>query len=128
MGCLIEFSLSQFAAALGVIAVVATAAGFTWYSFRSQRAKVKADAIKDWRDVAEAQNKKIGILEEGLKQCREEHETGQQRVNELTQTILRFLARERSYRRTINRLEVRAGLPITDWDDITDAPESFDIG
>jgi hypothetical protein len=128
MVCLIELSLSQFAVALTVIALLATAAGFAWYNFRAQKLRVGADAIKDWRDVADAQNKKIVILEEGLQQCREEHEKGKQQVNVLTQTILRFLARERSYRLTINRLEVRAGLATTDWDDITDAPESFDFG
>ncbi len=128
MVCLIEFSLSQLAVALGVIALLAGMLGYAWYSFRAQKSKVKSDAIKDWRDVVDAQNHKILILEEGLTQCQKEHEKGKEKVKELTQIVLRFLARERSYRETINRLEVRAGLPTTDWDDITDAPESFDFG
>src|SRR4051812_48261751 len=100
---LIEFSLTQLAVALGLVLIFAGVVGYAWQSFRTQGTKVRADVIKDWREVVDAQNHKILILEEGLTQCQKEHEEGKKKVNELTRKILRFLAREDSYRRTINR-------------------------
>lgn len=119
--------LQEFAVALTVIALLAAGAGFAWYNFRAQKTKVKADAIKDWRDVVDAQNKKIELLEEGLTSCQKQHENDARKINNITAFNLRLQGREVHYQRTINELQGNLGIPMTDWNLLTDAAEDSDF-
>jgi hypothetical protein len=129
---LMEFGLSQILTVLGIGTLLASAAGFFYYKFQLQKNEVRddatkkrADAAKEWRDVADAHAEKIAILDKSVAAWKKLHETCEENINDLTQFNLRLQARERSYQRTINRLEIRLKIEPTDWNDVTDAP-SFD--
>lgn len=129
MVLLIEIGLKEVVAALVILTAVAAAAGFFYYNFRLQKNKVrddnargKADAAKEWREVADAHAVKIKDLEDQVSTCKLAHQNCEKTINEITQFNLRLQSRERGYQRTINRLEVKAGLVPTDFNDIRDAP------
>src|SRR6185369_14961189 len=126
---LMDFGFSEIAAAFGILVLVAGAAGVAYNAFRTQRNKVrddatkqKADAAKEWREVADAHAEKLALLDLQFKTCKKEHEACEFRINDLTEFNLRLQARERGYQRVINKLEIRLKLEPTDWNDITDAP------
>src|SRR5688572_406640 len=121
----VNLGLTEFAVALGVVTGLAALAGAAYYTFRSQRAKVKGDAAKEksdvvqeWRDVVDVYDVKIKFLEQGLAECRGEHATCERKVNRIIAFNLRHQARERHYQRLINELQVQAGLPVTDFNDV----------
>ncbi len=129
---LMDLGLSEIAAGFGILVLVSGAVGVAYNAFRTQRNKLrddatkqKADAAKEWREVADAHAEKIALLDLQVKTCKKEHENCELRINDLTEFNLRLQARERGYQRVINKLEIRSKLEPTDWNDITDAP-SFD--
>lgn len=128
MPALVEFGLTEFAVALGVLLSLAALFGVAWYTFRAQKKTVAASALKDWRDVADAQGEKIRLLEEGLKQCRSEHERCERRINRISAFNLRLQARESRYQKQINRLEGALELDVTDFSEVGDAPQDSDFG
>jgi hypothetical protein len=132
IGFLVEIGLDRVATVLAIGTLLACAAGYFYYRFRLQEGevrddatKVKADAAKEWRDVADAHAEKIKGLDLQVASWKKLHETCEANINELTQFNLRLQSRERSYQRTINRLEIRLRIDPTDWNEVTDAP-SFD--
>jgi len=125
----IGFGFSEILAGLGIVVLLAGVAGTAYYSFRSKRNKVrddatkeKADAAKEWQDVANATKEKLALLDLQLKAAAAAHAACEEQINSLTQFNLRLQSRERGYQRGINKLELRLGLEATDWNDITDAP------
>ncbi|PYS67134.1 MAG: hypothetical protein DMF69_23995, partial [Acidobacteria bacterium] len=102
--------------------------GTAWYTLRNQKRTVKSDAIQDLNDVVEAQSLKIQLLNDGLTSCRTEHEKCERKINGITAFNLRLQAREGVYQRTINRLEAKSGLEMTDFSNLIHAPEVTDFG
>lgn len=107
---------------LGLAASVAIIAGGVWYYFSDSRSKKKLSAAKEWRELAEAHAARVAELVAAVETWKQAHQQCEQKINEITTFNLRLQARERQYQRTINRLELRSGLEVTDWNDITDVP------
>ena len=128
MLCLIQFGLQELLTLLVVIGIVVAALGTAWHTLRNQRRTVKSDAIQDLNDVVEAQSLKIQLLNDGLTSCRTEHEKCERKINGITAFNLRLQAREGVYQRTINRLEAKSGLEMTDFSNLIHAPEVTDFG
>lgn len=122
LGLIIELTLSGALGALALIGMVGAAGGYFFYSFRASKATVKADAVRQWSEVADALQQKVGLLETQIDGLKGEHERCQLKVNNITAFNLRLQAREARYQRTINRLERKAGVEITDFNEI-EAPE-----
>jgi len=122
-GLIVELTLGGFLTVLAIVGIVGAAAGSFFYSFRSQKATVKADAVHEWSEVASALEKKIGLAEEEIASLKMKDAQCQMKVNNITAFNLRLQAREVRYQRRINVLERMAGVDVTDFNDVTDAPE-----
>ena len=124
----VEVGLNQLLGAFALATVIATLVGHFIFGLGTSKKGFKDAAIKDLRDVVDAQGKKIGFLEEGLKGCKTEHANCEIKVNTITAFNLRLQAREQVYQRTINRLEGKLGVEITDFNEVSHAPEDSDFG
>ena len=123
----IEFGLSEILGAFALVAILATLiAHFKFGVFTAKKAS-DAEAIRLLESVVNAQGEKISLLDEGLKGCKAEHANCEMRVNQITAFNLRLQAREQAYQKTINRLELKLGLEITDFNDVSHAPEGPDF-
>lgn len=123
----IELTLANIGVAIGVVIAVATLAGVAYYTFRSQKPKVRADAIKEFSEAFDGLEKKYELLEAKLKDVESEHQRCERRINRISAFNLRLQAREVKYQRTINWMERRMGQEVTDFSDITDSPEDPDF-
>ncbi len=123
MLCLIEFGLNQLLGLLALIGIVATVVGHFIFGLGGSKKAAQAAAITTLESLVSAQGDKIRLLDEGLKGCKAEHAACELRVNRITAFNLRLQAREAGYQKSINRLEHRSGIDITDWNDVSHAPE-----
>lgn len=103
-------------AMLAILAAFAAA----YYVIRSQ-------ALRIWKDLNDGLKQRVGELEAKVAECEKEHTNCNRRVNKLTGFNLRMQARERRYQTTINALEHKLNLPVTDWLDV-ETPEDPDFG
>lgn len=129
---LLTIGIKEVAEAFALMVLLAALAGGFWYTFRAQRTKVKgdaarekADAAKEWREVADAHAATLELLKAGLEKCKGEHALCEQKINLITMFNLRLQARETRYQKTINRLESKLGLEQTDFLDVTAEDSAF---
>jgi chromosome segregation ATPase len=125
---IVELSLASLGGALLVIGLVGVAAGYLFYSFRSQKPKVRADAIAELSRAFEGVKAQCEQLDQKVKNVVAEHERCQRKLNRISAFNLRLQAREVRYQKTINRMERKLGEEVTDFSDITDTPEDPDFG
>lgn len=132
IGTLIEIGLAQVLGVMALIGMLAAATGWFYYGVRQQKNKLRddatkgrADAAREWRDVAEAHAAKIEDLNQQVQTWKLAHDQCEKKINKITQFNLRLQSREHNYQRTINRLEIKAGLEPTDFYDTSD-PQSLD--
>ncbi len=123
MPAFVELTFGNAALALSIMASFAIAAGYLYYLFRSQKPKVRADAIQELSEAFAALKAKCDLLETKMKEVVAEHERCERKLNNVAAFNLRLQAREMRYQKTINHLERRAGLETTNFDDITEAQE-----
>jgi len=127
-GFIIELTLSGLAGAAVLVGLAGAACGYFFYSFRSQKSGVKADAVREWSEVASALNEKLGLLEAELKRVEGECERCQLKINTITAFNLRLQAREIGYQKRINILERKAGVEITDFNAVAQELEDSAFG
>ncbi len=111
---------------LGIIAALAVVAGVVWWNWRQGRERGRADSLKEWMDVAAAREARIVVLtaekaelERKLEKALAAHEECEKLKEDFGKFNLRLQAREESYQKCINRLEVALNMPPTQFDDPT---------
>jgi hypothetical protein len=120
---IIELTFSNVVTALAAFGIAGTVVGYFIYSARTQKPKVRADAVSEFSQLAEALKTKLELMQGEIGALRGEHERCQRKINEVTAFNLRLQAREYHYQNRINRLERALGLEITDFNDFTASPE-----
>lgn len=132
MLCLIEFSLKEAFAwlmgLLGLVSILAVIVGYFVRGVRKERSSVKDEVIGELQKLGELHKGKIAELSTGLEACKREHAHCERKINGITAFNLRLQARETLYQKTINRLEHRLGIELTDFSDVSQTPEDPDFG
>lgn len=127
-GFIIEITFGGALTALGLVGLVGAAGGYLFYSFKLQKSTVKANAVREWSEVASALNEKVGLLEAEVERVKGECERCQLKINTITAFNLRLQAREIGYQKRINILERKAGVEITDFNDVAKELEDSAFG
>lgn len=104
---------------LGVLAVIAIAAGVVWYQFRKGGTEAADKAIANWKSLYESEEEKNTKLTKQVEEYKQAHDECEKLRNEFAQHNLRLQARCANYERCINRLELRLDLEPTNFDDPT---------
>ena len=119
-------SLSTVGLLLGALGFVALTAAFLWYYRQSGGQKAQAQALEDYKSLAESRKAKNEELESEkaqlavqLKEAERERDGWKRESNECAQQNLRLLARMEKLEKAFNALERRFHLPETNFDDPT---------
>lgn len=120
----IEVTANGVMVVFAVIVALAAAAGVVKYQFRKSKSVADSESIQTYKTLAESRKATILELEqkdvksqETIKRLTEAHDDCERVRNDLSQLSLRLVAKNASYERCINRLEIRIGITPTNFDD-----------
>lgn len=128
MLCLIEVGFRDVPQILVVTAILAVVVAYFYRGFKGERSSYKDEVISDLTKLVGVHKQKIEELTVGLEGYKTEHAKCQRTINDITALNLRLQARQQLYERTINRLELRLGIELTDFINVSHAPEDPDFG
>lgn len=116
---LITFGLNDLPQILTVAAVIALVVGYVYREIKKEGGSRKDEVIAELTTLVTAHKGKIEDLTAGLEGCKAEHARCERSINSITALNLRLQARQQLYEKTINRLELRLGIELTDFIDVS---------
>jgi Flp pilus assembly protein TadB len=128
-----QISLATLSLIIGAVGVIALAVAFLYYYSRTGGQKAQAQALEDYKALAESRKAKNEELESEkadlaarLKDSEHERAKAIKASNDCAQETLRLLARIRRMETAVNDMQRALGRPLTNFDEPSFYTEPLD--